>query len=113
MRKKKLKFIFLSSQQAQQSPSQMCLDSFQSGILAATNNYRTLHHASVLTTDTTIITYAQNYANFLMSISGLQHSVTSYGENLYYYQGQKIITINNVQSVVCGYQDNAADCKSI
>lgn len=83
-------------------------------MLAATNNYRTLHKAPVLTIDSTIVTYAQNYSDYLAKNNLFQHSSGSgYGENLYWYSGQKIITVNGVQSVVCGYQDNTADCKSI
>ena len=83
-------------------------------MLTATNNYRTLHKAPVLTTDSKIVTFAQNYSDFLAANNKFEHSKGSgYGENLYYYNGQKIITVNGVQSVVCGYQDNAADCKSI
>ncbi|KAK4546095.1 hypothetical protein LTR36_002232 [Oleoguttula mirabilis] len=53
-------------------------EALQSAVLNSTNYYRTQHQASGLTWDTTLATYAQDYAEKCL----WQHSGGPYGENL-------------------------------
>jgi hypothetical protein len=57
-------------------------------IIAYVNNYRSLHESPPLIWDTTIATYSQNWANYLLKNNLFHHSGSQlYGENLAYFEG--------------------------
>jgi len=71
--------VVTASPSAATSSSQYTSDSdFQSSILNSTNTFRSEHNATALTWNTSLATYASDYANNCV----WQHSGGPYGENL-------------------------------
>jgi glioma pathogenesis-related protein 2 len=65
------------------------------------NNYRSKHNSPPLVWDTTIASFSQDWANYLLSNNLFQHSGSLiYGENLAYFQGYPINMLTLIKRAI-------------
>lgn len=65
------------------------------------NNYRSKHNSPPLAWDTTIASFSQDWANYLLSNNVFQHSGSLlYGENLAYFQGYSLDMLSLIKKAI-------------
>ena len=76
-----------------------CITSFNNGVLAAHNKYRSMHSTPAMKTNTTVVAIAQKFANYLAINNLFQHSQTSgLGENIAYTWSSSTPNLSNCYS---------------